>query len=81
MNTTISNSRIPERPSKAEGNFYNPLCKKIGPGMNERIQKLRKLSFETEPSLSIERALIQTRFYKKGFWKIFNSCHARIEFS
>ncbi|TEW75617.1 glycyl radical protein [Gramella jeungdoensis] len=37
--------------------------------MNERIQKLRKLSFETEPSLSIERALIQTKFYKEHFGK------------
>ncbi|OGS74352.1 MAG: glycyl radical enzyme [Flavobacteria bacterium RIFCSPLOWO2_12_FULL_35_11] len=41
----------------------------IGPGMNERIQKLRKISFETEPSLSIERALIQTQFYKENFGK------------
>ncbi|NEW77907.1 MAG: glycyl radical protein [Gelidibacter sp.] len=37
--------------------------------MNERIQKLRKISFETEPSLSIERALIQTQFYKENFGK------------
>ncbi|MBG7631021.1 MAG: glycyl radical protein [Bacteroidetes bacterium] len=37
--------------------------------MNERIQKLRKISFETEPSLSIERALIQTHFYKENFGK------------
>ncbi|QFZ56016.1 glycyl radical protein [Oceanihabitans sp. IOP_32] len=37
--------------------------------MNTRIQKLRKLSFETQPSLSIERALIQTRFYKEHFGK------------
>ncbi|NNK81620.1 MAG: glycyl radical protein [Flavobacteriaceae bacterium] len=37
--------------------------------MNIRVQKLRKLSFETEPSLSIERALFQTNFYKKNFGK------------
>lgn len=69
MNTTLQNTHTPERPSKAEGNFYKPLGDKIGPGMNERIQKLRKLSFETEPSLSIERALIQTKFYKENFGK------------
>ena len=56
MNTTLQNTHTPERPSKAEGNFYKPLGDKIGPGMNERVKKLRKLSFETEPSLSIERA-------------------------
>lgn len=58
-----------ERPASAEGNFYTPLNNNIGPGMNERIQKLRKLSFETQPSLSIERAIIQTQFYKENFGK------------
>lgn len=38
-------------------------------GMNERIGRLRKLSFEAEPSLSIERALIETRFYKENYGK------------
>ncbi|NQT58255.1 MAG: glycyl radical protein [Bacteroidetes bacterium] len=33
--------------------------------MNERIQKLRKLSFEAKPSIAIERALHQTAFYKE----------------
>ncbi len=37
----------------------------IGPGMNPRIQRLRKLSFEAEPCLSIERALHQTAFYQE----------------
>jgi formate C-acetyltransferase len=32
--------------------------------MNARIQRLRKLSFEAEPSISIERAMHQTAFYK-----------------
>ena len=59
----------PERKPSAEGNFYKSLDNHIGPGMNERIQKLRKLSFETEPSLSIERALIQTEFYKNNYGK------------
>lgn len=59
----------PERCASAEGNFYNPVEKKIGPGMNERIQKLRKLSYETEPSISIERAIHQTEFYKENYGK------------
>ena len=59
----------PERPAATQGNFYQPITNSIGPGMNERIQKLRKISFETEPSLSIERALIQTQFYKENLGK------------
>lgn len=43
-------------PSNAANNF----------GMNDRIKRLRKESFEAEPSLSIERALIETRFYKEN---------------
>jgi len=54
----------PERQPNAEGNFYIPKTNVIGPGMNERVQRLRKLSFETEPSITIERALHQTAFYK-----------------
>jgi formate C-acetyltransferase len=34
--------------------------------MNDRIRRLRKETFEAEPSLSIERALIETRFYKEN---------------
>ncbi len=60
---------LPERPADAEGNFYEPISKKIGPGMNERVQRLRKLSFETEPSISIERAIHQTEFYKENYGK------------
>ena len=41
----------------------------IGPGMNRRIQLLRKESVETQPSLSIERALIETEFYKANYGK------------
>ena len=59
----------PERKASTQGNFYKSLDNTIGPGMNERIQKLRKISFETEPSLSIERALIQTEFYKINYGK------------
>ena len=66
---TIYKTINPERTASAEGNFYKPLGEKIGPGMNTRVQKLRKLSFEAEPTLSIERALIQTDFYKKNYGK------------
>ncbi len=59
----------PERPATSEGNFYEPIKNSIGPGMNERVQKLRKLSVEAEPSLSIERALHETAFYKENYGK------------
>ncbi len=58
---------VPQRKAAAEGNFYPAGSKSIGPGMNERIQRLRKLSVEAEPSLSIERALHETAFYKKNY--------------
>jgi formate C-acetyltransferase len=59
----------PERAATSEGNFYTKERNTIGPGMNERIQKLRKISVETEPSLSIERALHETEFYKENYGK------------
>ncbi|MBP8785585.1 MAG: formate C-acetyltransferase/glycerol dehydratase family glycyl radical enzyme, partial [Synergistaceae bacterium] len=34
--------------------------------MNERIERLRKESFETKPSYSAERALLTTEFYKEN---------------
>ncbi len=60
---------VAERPATAEGNFYPPAENRIGPGMNKRIQKLRKLSVETPPSLSIERALHETEFYRENYGK------------
>ena len=60
---------VPERKASAEGNFYPEKPSDIGPGMNARIQRLRKLSVETEPSLSIERALHETAFYQENFGK------------
>jgi len=66
---TESNT-TPERPACEQGNFYESIPKEaIGPGMNPRIQRLRKLSFEATPSISIERALHQTAFYKKNLGK------------
>ncbi len=37
--------------------------------MNARIEKLRKQSFEQEMSLSIERAVLVTQFYKENYGK------------
>jgi formate C-acetyltransferase len=37
--------------------------------MNQRIKRLRKQSFEAVPSISIERALLETKFYKAHFGK------------
>ena len=34
--------------------------------ISERIKRLRKESYDAQPSLSIERALIETRFYKEN---------------
>jgi len=66
----ITHTETPLRPATSEGNFYQPKTNPIGPGMNERIQKLRKLSVDAEPSLSIERALHETAFYKENFGKM-----------
>ncbi|MCR5313442.1 MAG: glycyl radical protein [Bacteroidaceae bacterium] len=40
--------------------------------MNERIKRLHKQSIETEPTLTIERALIETAFYKENYGKMPN---------
>jgi formate C-acetyltransferase len=63
----VETNTVAERPAQAEGNFYGAIREgAIGPGMNPRVQRLRKLSFETVPSLSIERALHQTAFYQEN---------------
>ena len=36
-------------------------------GMNDRIKRLRQQNFDTPTTLSIERALIETEFYKKYY--------------
>ncbi len=38
-------------------------------GMNDRIKRLRKESVETPATLTIERALIETAFYKENYGK------------
>jgi len=65
----VDSSNIAERIAQAEGNFYEPLGDKLGPGMNPRIQRLRRLSFDAEPSIAIERALHQTAYYKEHYGK------------
>ena len=36
-------------------------------GMNDRIRRLRQQNFDTQTTLSIERALIETAFYKENY--------------
>lgn len=55
----------PQRLPGSTANFA-PVCAQNIYGMNNRIKQLRKQSVETEPSLSIERALIETNFYKEN---------------
>jgi len=66
----ILHEETPERAASTEGNFYPSNNNPIGPGMNVRIQKLRKLSVEAVPTLSIERALHETAFYRENFGKL-----------
>jgi len=66
----ILHTETPLRPATSEGNFYQPKNNPIGPGMNKRIQRLRNLSVEAQPSLTIERALHETSFYKENFGKL-----------
>lgn len=37
--------------------------------MNSRIERLRRASFEAKPSISIERAVLETRFYQENSGK------------
>lgn len=66
MASTKIITKTPERPAGAPGNFSTPDMAVKLPGMNERIRRLRKKSVETPESLSIERALITTRFYREN---------------
>ncbi|MCF6359111.1 MAG: pyruvate formate lyase family protein, partial [Draconibacterium sp.] len=76
----IQSTITPERAAGAEGNFYKSPKKTIGPGMNKRIQLLRKQSVETQESLSIERALITTKFYKENYGKYSESVMRALNF-
>ena len=66
METITNAGNTPQRKADSEGNFYPESPNSIGPGMNDRIRRLRKLSVETRPSLSIERALHETAFYQQN---------------
>ena len=46
---------------------YNIKYPENNGGMNERIRRLRQENFNTPTTLSIERALIETAFYKENF--------------
>ncbi len=69
METSDQRQAFPQRKAASEGNFYADKHHEIGPGMNPRIQRLRKRSVETVPSLSIERALHETAFYRENYGK------------
>ncbi len=58
----------PERKAGSESNFVNNGHRPVWQ-MSERIRMLRKQSVENQPSLSIERALHQTTFYKENYGK------------
>lgn len=61
-------TKTAQRAPKSASNFA-PAVEANVCGMNDRIKRLRKESFEAEPSLSIERALIETEFYKENYGK------------
>jgi len=69
METIDNKSATPQRKAASEGNFYPERPHDTGPGMNDRIRRLRKLTVETSPSLSIERALHETAFYQQNYGK------------
>ena len=62
--TIITAQRAPHSASN-----FAPTVEANAYGMNDRIKRLRQETFEAEPSLSIERALIETRFYKENYGK------------
>ena len=61
----MSTQKVAQRAPKSACNFA-PSNEANMMGMHDRIKRLRKESFEAQPSLSIERALIETKFYKEN---------------
>ena len=56
----------PERKANCQGNFYKDISQKsIGPGMNERIQRLRKLSLKQVLVYLLREPYIKLHFTKK----------------
>ena len=61
---------IPERKACIDENIHEGLnARNLSQGMNERIRKLREKSYLSVPSISIERAIHQTEFYKENYGK------------
>lgn len=58
--------KTPERAPRSESNYSNTPSSDLRSGMTGRIRNLREISVGTEPSLDIERALIETAFYKEN---------------
>lgn len=73
--TIITAQRAPHSASN-----FAPTVEANAYGMNDRIKRLRQETFEAEPSLSIERALIETRFYQGKLRKISDSDSSGHEF-
>ena len=60
----MSTQKVAQRAPKSACNFA-PSNEANMMGMNDRIKRLRKESFEAQPSLSIERALISMRYVNR----------------
>ena len=73
--TIITAQRAPHSASN-----FAPTVEANAYGMNDRIKRLRQETFEAEPSLSIERALIETRFLQGKLRKISDSDSSGHEF-
>lgn len=61
----METTKIAEHKAGCAYNFEPDNSQAVG-GMNERIKRLRQRSYEAQPTLTIERALIETEFYKKN---------------
>ena len=62
----VEKNRTPQRGCCVESNFPELSKTKC---VTKRVERLRKESFEAIPSISIERALHQTEFYKENLGK------------
>ena len=73
--TIITAQRAPHSASN-----FAPTVEANAYGMNDRIKRLRQETFEAEPSLSIERALIGNSFLQGKLRKISDSDSSGHEF-
>ncbi len=58
---------LPHREGQGGGSAFSIKHPANEGGMNERIKRLRQENFDTPTTLSIERALIETEFYKQNY--------------